>query len=314
MGLFREILNGILLPSEYLLTKYLTKKQSYPPIYIVGSPRSGSTLLMQVMVQYFKLGYISNLSCNFYRVPIVGSYLDRLISREQKVSNFNSNYGVTKGLSEPSEAADYWYSWFINRQDVNQSAREISKERLSGLYRQSRAMSAAQKMSYVHKNLYNSIRIKALATADPESLFIVISRDILITAYSIYTARLKQNPDVNSWWSVPPKNVKDLLGTDLQVQAVNQVYYIYKQILAEVEKYCKNRYYLIRYEELCQNPGDTMIKFKDWAAERGLHLNQRGIVLPQLNISTGQKMDPVMVRVMEQTLHELKLKEGDPLG
>ncbi len=314
MGFFRETVNRILLPTEFILSKYTSTKNGHPPMYIVGAPRSGSTLLMQVMVQYYRLGYISNLSRNFYRVPILGSYLDRFFLADKKVSKFHSNYGNTTGLSEPNEAADYWYSWFVDRHDVHRSVQEITHDSLRTLGKQSRSMSAAQKLPFVHKNLYNSIRIKPLTLADPESLFVVINRDMLKIAASIYMARLKQNPDVNSGWSVPPRNFDDVSGMKLEVQAVHQVYFIYQQILNDLKKYAGNRFIIIRYEDLCHNPGATMRTLGEWVTQHGLQLKPRGIALPQLKVSSSYNIDPQILKQMQIVLHDLNKREGELFG
>ena len=37
-----------------------------PPIFIIGPPRSGSTLLYQVLTSYFDLSYFKNLHSKYY--------------------------------------------------------------------------------------------------------------------------------------------------------------------------------------------------------------------------------------------------------
>ena len=45
----------------------LPLKNINPPIFIIGAPRSGSTLLYQVLINNFKLSYIPNISSIFYK-------------------------------------------------------------------------------------------------------------------------------------------------------------------------------------------------------------------------------------------------------
>ena len=49
--------------------KFSIKQADYPPIFIIGAPRSGSTLLLQAIIEVFDLGYISNCHCNWYGAP-----------------------------------------------------------------------------------------------------------------------------------------------------------------------------------------------------------------------------------------------------
>jgi len=38
----------------------------YPPLFIIGPPRTGSTLLYQLVVQRFDVGYLANRHCRLY--------------------------------------------------------------------------------------------------------------------------------------------------------------------------------------------------------------------------------------------------------
>ncbi|NIU01843.1 MAG: hypothetical protein GWN01_13315, partial [Nitrosopumilaceae archaeon] len=42
----------------------------YPPVFILGPPRSGTTLLYQLMTCSFNFAYIPNIANKFYRCPI----------------------------------------------------------------------------------------------------------------------------------------------------------------------------------------------------------------------------------------------------
>ena len=61
-------LNESLLELETSLDSEISSK-TYAPINIVGVPRSGTTLISQLLVSRFDLGFVSNLMARFYRVP-----------------------------------------------------------------------------------------------------------------------------------------------------------------------------------------------------------------------------------------------------
>ena len=52
------------------LESYLAKKygdegiKKYPPVFIIGAPRCGSTLLYKVLTEQFKFSYFSNFRLN----------------------------------------------------------------------------------------------------------------------------------------------------------------------------------------------------------------------------------------------------------
>ena len=41
----------------------------YPPIFIVGPPRSGTTLVYQALIEYLDVGYLSNFHGWFWGAP-----------------------------------------------------------------------------------------------------------------------------------------------------------------------------------------------------------------------------------------------------
>ena len=45
------------------------------PFFIIGPPRSGTTLLYQLMVQAFRFSYFPNIANTFYQCPIFAAKL-----------------------------------------------------------------------------------------------------------------------------------------------------------------------------------------------------------------------------------------------
>ena len=79
-----------------------------PTAIIVGLPRTGSTLLQQVMISRYQLGYISNLTAKFYKNPAAGTILHESLVPKDYSSDFLSAYGNTSGVFEPSEFGWFW--------------------------------------------------------------------------------------------------------------------------------------------------------------------------------------------------------------
>ena len=89
----------------------------WPPIFIISAPRTGTTLLYQVMINQFELGYLSNLHEFFYGGP---SLLQAVAGRFQvkKQVGYKSHHGRSKGLQSPSECGDFWYRFFPHESDI----------------------------------------------------------------------------------------------------------------------------------------------------------------------------------------------------
>ena len=76
-------------------------------IFIVGAPRSGTTLVSQVLAFAFDLGYINNISATYWNAPAFGVlYGNKLVKRRE--FSGKSDYGRTAHLSEPHEFGAFW--------------------------------------------------------------------------------------------------------------------------------------------------------------------------------------------------------------
>ena len=55
---------------ENLTLKKIEYQREYP-VFIIGLPRSGSTLLFQLLINNFKFSYFTNLVNVFFRCPVL---------------------------------------------------------------------------------------------------------------------------------------------------------------------------------------------------------------------------------------------------
>src|SRR5688572_20935868 len=82
------------------------------PVFIVGPPRSGSTLLYDALAESMQFSYFSNLTAEFYAVPVIGAYLSRALPDRRQSRSHEISYGHVPGLKSPSECGKFWYRWF----------------------------------------------------------------------------------------------------------------------------------------------------------------------------------------------------------
>ena len=156
MGLFRKILQTGIIPIEKI-SNYLypiKKKGKYPPIFILGSPRSGATLLIQSMIQYFDIAYLTNFTNYFYKVPLTGLWLEQHLLIKIPLMNFNSRFGDTSGSLGPNEAADFWNQWFPSGKNIYVGEGEISMDILRDMRQKIRGFIRLSKKPFLFKNLY----------------------------------------------------------------------------------------------------------------------------------------------------------------
>lgn len=157
--------------------KYFQKAQhSYPPIFILGLPRSGTTLLYQLIVTKFKTCYFSNIASVFYSFPVSISYISKPFQKFESTKRFESNYGVTKGLFAPSEAGGIYRYWNNHQPDGKSDFFQNTISNISKEYN----------CPFVWKNLNLSLQITYLQKIFPNALFIKIDRNLEFVIQSIY--------------------------------------------------------------------------------------------------------------------------------
>ena len=104
----------LLKPVEYPLIQYYSKKEKkYFSVFIVGEPRTGSTIFYQIITNYFNVAYPDNL-VNFYRRnAFIGFALSKFIFNGRAHNCYSSNFGNTDncGLHAPNEFGQFWYRW-----------------------------------------------------------------------------------------------------------------------------------------------------------------------------------------------------------
>ncbi len=243
----------------------------YPPVFIVGVPRSGTTLLYQLMMSAFKFAYIPNVANTWYECPIRAT---RWALRWCKpyVSSFSSTHGYEQGCLAPSEAGNIWNRWFPyeKREGFNYTpAGWLSASAQQQIYRFVAHIESLFDAPFMTKNVKMSVRIAALREMFPEALFIHISRDPLDAALSLLVVRRKNNKE---WWSVLPKEYAQLESLPELEQVCKQVYFTEKNILNDVSELPAKHVFSLAYSTVCSQPQQTLHDLKDFVGKTGTNL------------------------------------------
>lgn len=268
----------VLLPMERsFANRMLGDGQLQPdPVFIIGTPRSGSTLLYKTVTQAFSFGFVDNFSSLFWRTPVFGTLLSQRL-RLIPGHSFDSRYGILEGLGDPSEFGAFWYRWFPGGLDVHASSGSLSPVAMRELRSEVARLAVAHRKPLVFKNLFNSMRIGALAECFPGAVFVVCKRDPVQNALSLLKGRIENGGDKNVWWTLPPREVGALIGRPYAEQVAGQVHYINRQIESDMDLVGRARFLIVQYEDFC---GDVHGHLRDI----GAFLARHGIPL-ELNVS-----------------------------
>jgi len=241
----------------------------YPPVFIVGAPRCGSTLLAQVLTDALDIGYLCNRHCQFFGAPAMA---DRLFTplRKKEPSDFQSTNGATRKSYGPNECGDWWYRFF-RRDPAYVPREEADPERMRQMRRSIAALTKAQDKPVLMKNLYASVRLQPILTQIPEALIVIIKRNELGNAHSLLEGRKRLYGSYNEWWSVEPPNIESLRPLPPHIQVVEQIRAIYTLIENDLQEsgIAASKVIEVTYERLCANVRQTVSEISQFLVENG---------------------------------------------
>jgi len=225
-----------------------------PVLFVLGAPRTGSTVFYQALIQYFRLPYFSNLTNTvFPRHPLVAAHLLHALRESIKIG-FSSNYGKTTGALQPSEASYVFHNWFGGEQPSQSRSCSILEERREHCVRTVASIQRLFRAPLVTKNAWNCFRIESLARLFPNAFFLWIRRDLIGSAVSDLAARYVVQNDPNVWNSATPARVEELRRRPCWEQVIENQYEFSVAIEEGLARYVPDRHAVVWYEELVRRP------------------------------------------------------------
>lgn len=256
-------INEVLNKNEKLLYKKCDEK--YPFIFVFGLPRSGTTLLTQVISHFFDIGYINNFVAKFWKAPLTGIKLSKIMLSNKNDTNFQSDYASTKELSNIHEFGYFWREWLIKEamDEIVNSHKNEDKINWSGLKKVLLNIQNEFGKGLCAKNINGAYHIPKFIKEFKNVLWVYIERDELDVAISILDARKKYYNDLNLWWSYVPLEYNELKDLNYKEQIAGQIYYLKKYYKSIMNSVNGKNIVKINYKDLCYNPQNELFKIKD---------------------------------------------------
>lgn len=254
---FVRALNGYLEPREREF--YVECEIEHPFVFVVGLPRSGTTLLSQLLAYSLDAGYVTNFAARFWLAPVHGLRLGRILFGTEKPDRFESDYARTGDPREIHEFGYFWRHWLRKEtfDDVVRSRELEATVDWDGLRLTLANVQRELGRPYVGKNMLGAYHMAKLSDVLGKVLWVHIERDPLDVAVSILDARRKHYDDARSWWSYVPLEYDRLHGLDEWQQIAGQVHYLermYDEELAALGE----RAVRTSYEQLCRDPAGVL--------------------------------------------------------
>ncbi len=206
------------------------------PIFIVGPPRSGTSLLYSCLGTHPDVGYFNRANRKYLNYPRLAYFLTRL-----------KLYG-----DRPRESHSIWERFYRGKDDVMTA--EHADPRMKAWYDEfiTRVLKVRGTTRLAAKIPSFSMRIPWLEALFPDALFVVAHRDWRATIGSTVIKRAQA-----AWFGVMPPGWRDHVDDPPALGAAWMFRKSHERIQAEEEKR-PNRFLRVWYEDLCKDPVPVM--------------------------------------------------------
>jgi hypothetical protein len=290
------LVTGILTPLEYILDRR-SRTSEGPICFIVGPPRSGTTLLYELVVTQFQCGYFTNLAKRLFRVPVAATWLCRnAIGRRR--GSFDSVYGELEGRAAPNEAGRIWSHWMPYAAPYFQDKPGLTPERMQ---RKVAAISRIVGQPMIIKNMILQSDFPLLKKIFPNAIFIYVERDWADNARSLAGARKdKVSMDETGWWSLRPTGWEVYAGAEPVKQSCAQVILSHRALRADLGSLeDTGRVIKVSYERLCLEPGAVLCDIEAFFVRNGVNtIRKPTTAMPEITLRR-QPEDETRARIVE---------------
>jgi hypothetical protein len=255
---------------------------AHPPVFLVGTARSGTTLALQWLAAGGRFTYPTNLVSRFPTAPWVGERVARLLTDPEcdhrgeltldgspNPEPWSSDLGKTRGLAAPHE---FWYWWrrFLPEDPADEPVADAAR-----MSRELAAWEAVRGKPILMKALMADWHIPWLADAFPRALFIHTTRDPVCTMRSLLKVRREFYGDENPWYSFRPPEYGQLKNLPPVEQVAGQVYHTELAVRQGLAELMPERCFTLPYADLCAAPEAVHRLLTTWLVGHGIETWER---------------------------------------
>ena len=243
--------------------------------FIVALPRAGSTLLNQVMISRYDVGYASNIIGKFWGNPVLGTIVHSSLADKEYISNFLSVYGNTKGPFEPCEFGWFWKHALDVDPQLETIGREVDWIELNETLQ---SMASVFSQPVIFDVPFACSQIARIAEKLEVVKVIYLTRNLWSVCNSILSARMTRHGDIHHYYGAKPKSWLEISQVkDPVLQVVKQVAALKSEIEAELKQIHPADVYTVDISEIREQPSTVADGI---AAFLGVESLPRNVVFP----------------------------------
>jgi hypothetical protein len=248
--------NRLLQPLDSLAARWYSSHER-PVVFIVGAPRSGTTLAYQLAVRHLPLAYVDNVTARFWMAPTLGALLPlgRWSATDRSSIALDSVLGSSPGLRGPHEFSYFWQHWLGEHPTDELTPDELERADWAGIDRKLRAIAGVFRAPLVVKSInFVDYHVGWLADRQPRYRFAWMDREPLYAVQSILESRRLRYGSESTWWSVRPRDVELWRDASPMEQVCHQVSHVRRALEAAFESLPETRRLVLRYADLVADP------------------------------------------------------------
>jgi hypothetical protein len=296
----RTLLTCILQPLDHALVRWAGPLGD-PPCFIIGPPRSGTTLCYELLVRRFHFAYLSNLAQIFRRAPAAATMMAAPFISAWR-GRFESEYGYIRGWGAANEGGWLWNRWFPQEYYLDPSyAGRLPVERIRRIVA---AISGAMKGPFLNKYVPHSAHVRLLDQIFSGCLFIEVYRDPVDNVRSIVRARADRQYDALEWLAVKPREWEQYRNADDVMRACAQVYYIHQNIEQDARVIGRDRRLIIDYRQMCREPCSILEEVVSFFQSHQVKLRIKHDVPESFRASVDKRLDEDTERMIAESVEK----------
>ncbi len=297
-----ETLNAALAPVEE--AEYRELDEVYPTLHVIGVPRSGTTLLYQLVAAGLEVGYVSNLVAAFWRAPVLGMRLARKLGLDHLgTPSFDSSFGRTTGAVEPHEFGYFWNHHL--RYPSLSALPEVHEESIDWAALRTVIVTMAHwnRGPVAFKPMLLVWHLERMAREMPRTCYVRIRRDLRSTALSLLEMRRSLFGNEETWASLRPFGPDWLAGEPPWRQVAGQVVVLDQTIEAALDRLGEGVLRL-DYEDVCVAPEVVLRRIRDLLGEKGFEPALRTVDLPHFEPRRRHPLEVEFGALVDEALEE----------
>ena len=295
------------------------------PIFLVGPPRSGTTVIYRWFSYYLngKIAYITRLADLYPDGAFLLNWIGLKIYGKKLEIQSPHTYGQVKGFTALAEGNRLWpwceeslegiekYNsrYLFDRTDY-QKEKCITPAVYYFLHKVLRKQCLLMDSKLlINKSVHNTIQILDLKQLFPTAKFIGIIRDGRSVTKSLITARIDIQGSSQKWWGVKPSNWEESKLLPPHLSCGKQWEGLLNDMENQLEQLPENDYKFIRYEDFLSKPYEEMEKiYKHFKLDFKFSSNQMGILKKPIDYKDFFKKQELIE--LNETISDKLIKWG----